>query len=182
MTTKTSMTAEEFAQSGRETDGYELVRGELLPMPPPGDRHGVVCVNAAFVLKSYVKALGHGTVMGNDSGIITRRTPDSVRGVDVAVFLRPSWPGQQAPEGYTTEPPDLAIEVRSPEQRWTEVLNKVSEYLVMGVRLVWVIDPRRQRVTVFQPDQEPATFAAENELDGGEVLPGFRCRVAELFE
>jgi len=179
MPTKTLMTAAEFEKTGPVTDGCELVRGEIVPMPPPGDRHGRVCVNSSYLLKGYTKAQGRGTVIGNDSGIITRRDPDSVRGVDVAVFMNPNW---EAPAGYTAEPPDLAVEVRSPSQTWTQVLDKVGEYLRMGVRLVWVIDPVRQRVTVFQPDEEPITFAAENDLDGGTVLPGFRCRVAELFE
>ncbi len=179
MATKTLLTAEEFAKTGPETDRDELVQGELVPMPPPADRHGIVCGNTVFLLKGYTKHLGRGTVMCNDSGIITRRNPDTVRGVDVAVFLSPGW---QGPEGYTSDPPDLAVEIRSPSQSWTEVLDKVTEYLRMGVRLVWIIDPPRQRVTVFYPDREPQTFAPENELDGGEVLPGFRCRVAELFE
>jgi Uma2 family endonuclease len=182
MATKTLMTAAEFYQTGPETDGFELVRGELVPMPPPGDKHGMVCANGVFLLKSYVKTRGQGTVLCNDAGILTQHDPDTVRGVDIAVFLRASWEGQSPPSGYTREPPDLVVEVRSPTQSWTQVLHKVGEYLRMGVRLVWVIDPQRQRVTTFSPDQEPATFAAENELDGGEVLPGFRCRVAELFE
>jgi Uma2 family endonuclease len=179
MATTTLLTAEEFAKTGPETDGCELIRGEIVKMPPPGDQHGKVCMKVGFILMTYTNALGRGTVLGNDAGIITRRDPDSVRGVDIAVFLNPEW---EAPEGYTTVPPDLAVEVRSPEQSWTAIADKLAEYLRMGVRLVWVIDPRRCRVTVFRPDEEPTTFAAENELAGGEVLPQFRCRVAEFFE
>jgi Uma2 family endonuclease len=181
MATRVLLTAEEFARTGPETDGCELIRGEVVRMPPPGDRHGEVCINAAFLLKAYTKSIGHGTVIGNDAGILTRRDPDSVRGVDVAVFLKPSWQGEHAPTGYTSEPPDLVVEVRSPQQNWTEELDKVVEYLTMGAKLVWIIDPQVQRVTVFGRDREPMTFAPENELDGGEVLPGFRCRVAEFF-
>lgn len=182
MATKTLMTAVEFSQTGPETDGFELVRGELVPMPPPNDKHGLTCGNAVYLFKVYTKRIGHGAVMCNDAGIVTEKNPDSVRGVDVALFLNPSWGDQGAPEGYTDQPPDVAVEVRSPSQAWTAILTKVGEYLKMGVRLVWVIDPKVRRVTVFSPDREPQTFAAENDLDGGDVLPGFRCRVAELFE
>lgn len=182
MATKTLMTAAEFWNSGPQTDGFELVRGELVPMPPPGDLHGIVCVNVAFALKSYTKQRGHGVVMSNDAGIITEKDPDSVRGVDVALFLHPAWAGQPAPEGYTDQPPDLAVEVRSPNQAWAAIVTKVGEYLRMGVRLVWVVDPKVRRVTVFTTDREPQTFAAENDLDGGDVLPGFRCRVEDFFE
>ena len=51
----------------------------------------------------------------------------------------------------------------------------------MGVPLVWIIDPSVKRVTVFRPDEAPVTLAAENDIDGGPVLPGFRCRVADFF-
>lgn len=179
MPTKMLMTAAEFFNTGPETDGYELVRGELVPMPPPGDRHGIVCVNTGYLLKSYTRSIGRGKVMGNDAGVITRQDPDTVRGVDIALFLKEDW---QPPVGYTTEAPDVAVEVKSPSQSWTEILEKVREYLAMGVRMVWVLDPEWQRLTVFRPDQAPVTYAPENELDGGDVLPGFRCRVAEFFE
>jgi Uma2 family endonuclease len=176
------MTAAEFFNTGPETDGCELIRGEIVLMPPPADRHEVVCANSVYLLKTFVKHLGRGTVMCNDAGIITQHDPDTVRGADIAVFLNPSWQGGPAPDGYTNEAADLIVEVRSPKQSWAKVVEKIAEYLRMGVRLVWVIDPQRQRITVFAPDQEPTTYAAENELDGGEVLPGFRCRVAEFFE
>lgn len=178
MATKTLLTADEFFQTGPETDGFELVKGELVPMPPPGDRHGEVCANAAYLLKDYTRKVGYGKVIGNDAGLITRHDPDSVRGVDVAVFLKPDW---KPVEGYGQTPPDLAIEVRSPAQGWKDVLTKVTEYLAMGVKLVWIIDPRVERITVFSPDHEPLTLAKENDIDGGTVLPGFRCQVAEFF-
>jgi Uma2 family endonuclease len=180
-TVKGLITAEAFAGTGPETDGCELVRGEVLRMPPPGDRHGYVCGNVVFLLKSYLKQLGYGALLCNDAGIITRREPDSVRGVDAAVFLRPPWEGALPPIGYTSAAPDLVVEVRSPEQRWKDIVEKVAEYLGVGARSVWVIDPQAQRVTAFSPDQEPRTFAPENDLDGGAFLPGFQCRVSDFF-
>jgi Uma2 family endonuclease len=181
MPIQTLITAKEFAKTGPETDGFELVRGELVPMPPPKRKHGVACVNTVSLLKNYTKEIGRGTVMCNDTGLLTQTAPDTVRGVDVMLYLNPSWAGKEAPDEHTSEPPDLAVEVRSPDQSWTKVLEKVTEYLNLGVRLVWVIDPKTQRVHVFQPDQEPQVFAGENELEGGAVLPGFRCRVSEIF-
>lgn len=182
MTTKTLMTATEFYRSGPDTDGFELVHGELIPMPPPGQQHGIVCVNAGYMLKGYTKQIGHGVVLGNDAGIITEKHPDTVRGADVSLYLHPSWLGQSAPEGYSDQPPDLIVEVRSPSQSWSIVVAKVAEFLKMGVKLVWVVDPKARRLTVFSTDREPETFAAENEWDGGAILPGFRCKVADLFE
>lgn len=181
MPTKTLMTADEFAKTGPETDGFELVRGELVPMPPPKIRHGEVCLNIGVILKAYVKSLGKGTVFGNDSGVVTERDPDTVRGVDLVMLLNPSWKGP-SPNRYLEEPPDLAVEVRSEGQPWKDLLTKADEYIQMGSPMVWIVDPSTQRLTVFQPDREPVTYAAENEFDAGSVLPGFRCRIAELFE
>jgi Uma2 family endonuclease len=180
MTTKKLMTALEFLHSGPQTDGFELVRGELVRMPRPDRKHGIVCGNGGYLLKAYSKQIGHGVVLSNDAGIVTAKNPDSVRAVDVAIFLHP--PAQGLPEGYTDQPPDVAVEVRSPGQAWAALVAKVSEYLAMGVRMVWIIDPRTRRLTVFTAEDEPQTFAAENELDGGTILPGFRCRVADFFE
>jgi Uma2 family endonuclease len=182
MATKMLMTAVEFSKSGSSTDGFELVRGEIIPMPPPGDRHGIVCANGVFLLKTYTRKLGRGTVMSNDSGIVTAKGPDSVRGVDIALFLNPIWQDQPAPEGYTDQAPDLAVEVRSPHQSWSDIVAKVAEYLRMSVRWVWVVDPQVRRVTLFAPDSAPQTLAAENEIGGGTILPGFKCLVADLFE
>lgn len=181
MPTKTLMTAAEFANTGPETDGYELVRGELVPMPPARRRHGEVCVNICALLVTYKKSLGRGCVVCNDTGIITETAPDTVRGVDIAFLANPS--GHRGePDRYITEPPDLAVEVRSEGQPWKNLLAKVHEYLHMGARMVWVVDFTTSRLTVFQPDCEPATFAAENEFDGGDVLPGLHFKVAEIFE
>ena len=83
------------------------------------------------------------------------------------VYLTPSWAADEAPDDYMREPPDLAVEVRSTDQPWKQLLEKVTEYLKLGVRLVWVIDPSTLRVHVFRPDEEPQVLAAENDFYGG---------------
>ena len=181
MSTRTILSAAEFARTGPETDDCELVRGEVVAMPPAKGRHGAVCMKVGFLLMNYLRHLGRGVVICNDSGLLTEKNPDTVRGVDVALFLNPTWPEGEVPDAYIEEPPTLAVEVRSTEQNWRELQTKTHEYLNMGVLMVWIIDPTVKRITVFRPDQGPEIFAAENELDGGEILPGFRCRVAEFF-
>jgi Uma2 family endonuclease len=78
--------------------------------------------------------------------------------------------------------PDLVVEVASPSDRWTEIKDKVMEYLRHGVALVWIADPRLQQVTVYTSDRGPRVFTIEDQLDGGSVLPEFRMAVAEIFE
>src|SRR5262249_55955041 len=131
-------------------------------------------------LKAYTRQVGRGVVLGNDTGLVTETDPDTVRGVDLMVYMNPAW-GKTIPTDYLRDPPDLTVEIRSPDQSWKKILEKVTEYLEMGVRLVWIIDPQVERVHIFQPDREPQVLAADNELDGADVLPNFRCRVADLF-
>ena len=181
MPTKTLMTAAEFAKTGPETDGFELVRGELVPMPPPRRLHGRTCIKVGTLLELYSKKLGRGGVYGNDTGLITEMGPDTVRGVDVIFIANVPWKAGE-PDAYIDVPPDLAVEVRSEGQAWKSLLAKVHEYLDLGSPMVWVVDPNTRRLTVFQPDSEPTTYAAENEFDGGDVLPGLHFKVAEIFE
>jgi Uma2 family endonuclease len=181
MPAKKIMTAAEFANTGPETDGYELVRGELVPVPRMTMRGGKVCGNVVFLLTTYKKKRGSGGLVCNDTGIITETAPDTVRGVDVAYFAKPAEREGQ-PDRYINEPPDLAVEVRSEGQAWKQLLAKSHEYIQMGARMVWIVDPAVSRLTVFQPEHEPAIYATENEFDGDDVLPGLHFKVAELFE
>lgn len=181
MPTKTLMTAAEFANTGPETDGFELVRGELVPMPPTRHRHGEVCINVGSILKAYKKSRGQGCVIGNDAGVITEVDPDTVRGPDVFFFLNPSWTGP-APNRYFEVPPTLVVEVRSEGQPWKDLTAKVDEYLSMGVPMAWIVDPTTDRLTVYRPGHESAIFASESAFDGGDTLPGLHFKVAEIFE
>jgi len=181
MSIKTLISSREFAATGSETDDCELIRGEIVRMPPPKPKHGAICNRLAYLLTGYVERLGKGIVLSNDTGIITETDPDTVRGVDVLVYLHPSW-GEELPDHTISEAPDLAAEVRSAEQSWKKMLEKVLEYLSMGARLVWVIDPSVKRIHIFRPDQEPQVLAEGTDLDGGDVLPGFSCPVAAIFK
>lgn len=140
MPTKTLMTAEEFANTGRETDGFELVRGELVQMPPTRGRHGEVCGNVVYLLKSYETSIGRGCVLGNDVEVITELDPDTVRGADILFFLNPSWTGP-APNRYFDEPASLAVEVRSEGHPWKDLTTKMEEYSGMGVSMAWISRP-----------------------------------------
>lgn len=117
---------------------------------------------------------------GNDSGIVTARDPDSVRAPDCQ-FVTASRLPTEMPLAFLEVAPDLAVEVLSPDDRWSEVIAKVSEYLSCGVREVWVVDPDQRELQVFRPDQRPVTLSADAEITSESILPGFRCRVADFF-
>jgi Uma2 family endonuclease len=178
------MTAEQFADWVRRPENagrfFELDRGEVIELPPPTRPHGVVCSNVAWVLGGYVRQTGIGYVTTNDSGVILARKPDTVRGPDVAIYADAATFEELHPK-YGEVPPLLAVEVLSPEDRPNRVLSKVASYLAAGVRVVWLIDPEDRTVTVHLPGQPPASVDPDGELTGGDVLPGFTCRISEFF-
>ncbi len=122
-----------------------------------------------------------GKVMAGEVGIITQRDPDTVRGADVA-YVSKERLAHAKTDGYLDVAPDLVVEVVSPHDRWTEINEKLGEYLACGVRAVWIIDPRTQRITCYQPSSAVRVYGKDNTLAEPVILPGFSVPVRELFE
>jgi Uma2 family endonuclease len=184
MSTATSqlLTAEEFFALPDPKDGskQELVRGKVVTMPSPGVEHGEVQVNVAFVIKTFLKQNPIGRV-ATESGTVTERKPDTVRGPDVSYYSKERLPLDKRVVGYHDEVPDLCVEIVSPSNSLKQLKAKAKEYLVAGVRLVWIVDPEDRNVTIVVDPLESCTLEADATLDGGDVLPGFSCKVSELF-
>ncbi len=177
-----SLTAEEFMAADLGEGTFELVRGEIVKMPPPMPEHGRVCVNVGFVLESHGRRSGLGYTLSNDSAVLIERGPDTVRGADVCFYSHARWPRSEVGRILPPVPPDLVVEVASPSNRPGTLFSKIGEYLDAGVLLVWVVYPSSRRVAVYRPDQEDATFFNEGDfLENFPELPGFQCAVADLF-
>lgn len=159
---------------------FELERGKVVEVSRPGEVHGVVCMNAGFVLGTYIRQRRRGYACGNDTGIMWESDPDTVKGPDLFFYdknrtfedLNPKW---------TDEVPTLVIEVLSPNDRLTKVNRSISRFLKWGVQLVWLIDPEEQAVTIYRPDGAQEVLEKDEELTGNGILPDFRCRVADFF-
>jgi Uma2 family endonuclease len=121
-------------------------------------------------------------VVTNDSGVVTERDPDSVRGADVAFYSFALIPPGPLPRGYLSVAPELVFEVRSPGDRWSQIHAKVAEYLEAGVKVVCVLDEQTQQAHVFTADQPPRILKADEELTLPEVLGEFRVLVRRFFE
>lgn len=180
-TTIKLLTAEEFMALPNPPDGsqQELVRGEVILMPPPKARHGIICSQIVWLLKSFVTPQRLGWVTSNDSGFIQERDPDTVRGPDVAFWSIARQP--ELPENYFEIPPDLIVEVLSPDDRRRDVREKIRGYVGAGVPLVWLVDPDARTVTVYPGTLRGTELDEADPLDGGAVLSGFSCRVSDLF-
>ncbi len=181
-TTEAYLTAEEFfllPDNGRLT---ELVRGRIVAMNMPGFRHGEICATIIHLLSIYLDEHKLGRVAGNDSGVVTERNPDSVRGADVAYYSFERLPKGKHPQGYPDVQPELVFEVRSPSDRWAEVLEKVAEYLKAGVSVVCAVEPDDQTVTVYSPNRPEFTLTVDQELQDLPFLPGFSLPISRIFD
>ncbi len=174
------ITAEEFARMPDPADGskQELVKGEIETMPPPQGHHGYLQTEFAAILREFVKPNKLGWIV-TESGTILERDPDTVRGPDVSFYSILRWP--KRPTAYFDIAPDLAIEILSPSDRRKKVREKIEGYISTGVRQVWLVDPDAETITVYAGSMRGLEYGASDTLDGGVVLPGFSCPVAEFF-
>jgi len=181
MATRTALTAEELLALPDNGRHHELVRGEIVEVSPPGFVHGDVASNIAVSLKSFVKPRQLGRVVV-EAGYVLRRNPDTVRGPDVSFVRAERMPAGGRPKSFFEGAPDLAVEVVSPGDRYSEIVARVADYLGAGTALVWVVDPDARTVTVHSADRPPVVHAETGVLEGGDVLPGFHLTLSELFE
>lgn len=177
------LTAEEFAR--RPDSGFveELVRGRVVRMNSPKPYHGYVCLNVGRILGNFVEQHDLGYTLGNDSGVLTARAPDTLRGADVAFYPYTKVPkGSLSRDHYLDVPPDLVVEVLSPDDRWPRVLEKVAEYLNADVLVVAVLDTERRELHVYTSDGPRHTLVEDDEWTLPAILPGFGAVVRRFFE
>jgi len=182
---KKLMSADEFWDfvqlPENENRDFDLIRGEVIELSRPTKPHGVVTTLVTFELELYARAVRKGYVVSNDSGVVLGRLPESVVGPDVAYFvdaekfedLHPKW-GEI--------PPVLVVEVLSPNDEPSEVNEKIELYLKNGVKVLWLVDYARRKVTIFRPDKTLTVVKSDGELTGGDELPGLSVKVADIFK
>jgi Uma2 family endonuclease len=180
-TTTRLMTADELLRLPRGRFRYELVKGELITMSPAGSEHGAIVVNMTVLLAQHVKANNLGVVFGAETGFKVAENPDTVLAPDVAFISQEHIPESGIPKKYWPGAPDLAVEVLSPGDTAREVEQKVGQWLAAGARLVWTINPKHRTVTVHRSSKDASTLSENDELDENDVVPGFHCRVSEIF-
>jgi Uma2 family endonuclease len=174
MTSPALLTAEDLLDLHIPDKHVELVRGVLMVREPPGGRHGRIAMNLAVELVNHVRAHQFGVVYAAETGFTLARHPDTVRAPDVAFVRRDRLPTPE-PIGFPDLAPDLVVEVLSPGNRPGEILAKIADWLSAGSRLVWVIDPERRLARVYRQDGSERIVAADEALDGEDVVPGFSC-------
>jgi Uma2 family endonuclease len=175
------MTADELLRLPADGLRHELVAGELRTMAPSGGEHGWVVVRVTVPLGQYVDANKLGLVFGAETGFLLARNPDTVRAADVAFVQRERVLAAGDVKGYWPGAPDLVVEVISPHDLYTEVDEKVAEWLAHGAQMVLAANPRRRVIAVHRPNQ-PVQILTENDvLDGDDVVPGWKLAVRDVF-
>jgi Uma2 family endonuclease len=174
------VTAEELEKFPDDDYRYELVEGRVVRMSPVGFQHGRIVVRIAALLYKYVESRHLGVVL-TEVGFKLASNPDTVRGPDLAFIRGTRLPARDL-TGFWDGPPDLAVEVLSPDDRATEIRAKVEQYLERGVAAVVVVDPDGRTITVHRPSAPPLTLtAADDRLDLDDVVPGFHCSLGEIL-
>lgn len=159
---------------------FELVDGVLVEKAM-GFLESRVAVILSTLLETYAKRNGLGIVVGSDG--MMRLLPGKVRMPDVAFLSWDRFPDRVLPsEPIPDLAPDLAVEVLSKGNTRAEIALKLREYFQSGVRLVWIIDPKKRLARVHTAPNHGTEISEEESLDGGDVLPGFRVSLRELFE
>ena len=176
------MTPDEFLLHPLPDGKAELVRGELRVTPPAGGPHGCVATNIVGLLLAHVKARGLGRVFADGAGYQLLELPRTVRAPDASFVRSDRLPKQGIGPGFLKLAPDLAVEVLSPSESASELEEKLDDYRACGTPLIWVVDPVRRTVMIVASDSPVRWLREADTLDAGEVIAGFVCGVAEIFE
>jgi Uma2 family endonuclease len=179
------MTAAQFAELPDPVHGgkMELVRGRVVIMAPVGPDHGEKTIRGGRRLDEFAELHGLGVVR-TETGYWLSAAPDNVRAPDISFVSKERLAQERVVDGFVAQAPDLAVEVTSPNDRESDIAEKVELYLASGVRRVWVLRPDRRTVTVHRPGGDSHTYAVGDSLlsdDATFSVEGFELPLATLF-
>lgn len=181
MKTLAPIKADDFARIAAVLGPCELVEGEIVPLAPAGMEHSEVTMRILLALVAWNRQAKKGRVLTNEIGLVVKEDPDTVRGADVLFISYKRLPAAEKWKGFLRHKPELVVEILSADVSWKKMEEKVAEYHAFGVDLVWVADPQTQSVRLYPKGKASRVLHGQDELAGGHLLPGFRCKVVEFF-
>jgi Uma2 family endonuclease len=176
-----SITADDLFRMPDDGLRRELIDGEVWVTPPPGEEHGVVAAEIVRSLGNHVRAHGLGKVT-TEVGSKLQSDPDTVLAPDAAFVGRERIERAEIGKGYRIGAPDLVVEVASPSDSFAKLEVKVARCLSAGCRMVVVVNPDRRAATVYRSLSEVLLLTENDVLDGGDVVPGWKLPLRDLFE
>jgi len=171
------MTEEQFMRMPDDGRKYELVDGEAKEVPA-GVEHDVIGIHIGVMLAPFAR--GRGFLAGSQAGF--RMHSANIRCPDLSFTLKERFPGGRPPRGFGDVAPDLCIEIISPSEDWADMARKLEEYFAAGAQQVWHLFPETQQAKIYRSPVDVTEYEAQDELEGGDLLAGFGCRVADLFD
>ena len=160
---------------------YELIKGVIYEMSPSGERHGFIAWKIGYIIGKYVQENKLGIITAAETGYKLSSEPDTVRAPDVAFKSNRKVQEGGITDGYSTVMPEIVVEVSSPSDSHGKVIKKVDLWLSSGVRQVWVVDPEEKNVIIYDEMGKHTIFENNDIIQVGEILPGFECKVNEIF-
>lgn len=172
----------ERIESDADTDArFELILGALREVAAVGGRHGEIGSEFFRRVAVHVAERGLGRTYWSDTGFVLRRDPDVVVKPDIAFVRADRLPPEPERIGYMPIAPDLVVEVVSTHDRRRKVERKLALYRQAGVPMTVVVEPDQRTMTVHRPGSAPEHLGEHDTFDGGDVLPGFRLVVGDVF-
>ncbi len=175
------VTADELLRMPDDGLRRELVHGNVKVTPPAGEEHGVLAAEIIIRLGSHVRSRGLGRVYAAETGFRIGSNPDTVLAPDAAFVRQERIDRVGVGKGYRLGAPDLVVEVMSPSDSQPGMDAKVNSWLSAGCRMAVVVNPARRGAIVYRPDSEILLLSENDVLDGGDVVPGWRLPLRELF-
>lgn len=185
-TTKVMTSDELFALPVNKRIDRWLFRGELREskVTKRNPNHAGAVMTVTGILFEWLKTQPEprGKLYGGEAYFRIRKDPDTNVGIDVALASHAQRVSVKKKSSYIDGPPILAVEVLSPSDKHKDIVEAIEEYLDCGVQAVWIVDPYSETVAIHRLNRDPKFYTRSEELPGDPELPGFRCRVVELFE
>jgi len=173
-------TEEELWELSQDGYRYELIEGELCTMTPTGGEHGGYTADLGAYVTVFVKEHGLGRCFGAETGFEVQADPKTILAPDFA-FIRKERVPVPLPQKFVPVVPDLVLEVRSPGDRATEVAGKIGRWLDAGTLIVWELNPRTKKLTVFRPDAPALELGAGDMLDVEPLLSNWSLPLNRIF-
>jgi Uma2 family endonuclease len=178
--TKTRYTPEDLLTMP-DGKSYELVGGQLVERKM-GAESSWVGGRLFTRVGRYCEEHDLGWAFPADNGYqCSPHEPGLVRRPDVSFIRHGRLPGDEPPQGWVNIPPDLAVEVVSPNDSFDELEEKLADYEKVGIPLIWVISLKSRRVMVYRGDGSVSRLREDDEFSGEDIIPGFRCSIREIL-
>ena len=175
-------TADQLWELPADGKRYELIGGKLQMMSPAGNEHGRIAMAIGASLFQHVKVLQLGKTYAAETGFLIARDPDTVRAPDAAFVSTQRLASVEASSTYLELAPDLVVEVVSPNDVFSDVEEKVSQWLAAGSKIVLVANPKDASLRIYRLPEKIEILRQGDCFDAGDVCGNWNLNVSDVFE